>query len=77
MIQETRLIMLPSDPCFYSILHGTLPPTFTGDQCLVTRADSGLIEAVSPENARDYALGGEWEEWEIIEEVLTDGMGFA
>ncbi len=76
MNQTERLIMVPSDPLFYSILHGTLPPNFTGDQCLISRSGSGVVEAVSPEEAWEYALGGEFEEWEQEEEDLINGLGF-
>lgn len=59
---ENRLILLPCDPEFHQILNGTLPMNFDGSQCVVQRAGSGLLEAVSFENAIEYALGGEYDE---------------
>ena len=62
MISSDRLILLPSDPEFHEILHGTLPVDFDGSQCVVQRAGSGLLESVSFLDAIEYAMGGEYDE---------------
>ncbi len=62
MIENDRLILLPSDPEFHQILNGTLPMDFDGSQCVVQRAGSGVLETVSCLDAIEYALGGEYDE---------------
>lgn len=54
-----RLIMLPSDPGFSEILHSKLPPTvWADDTCFVTRAESGMLEAVSLKMPLSMPMGG-------------------
>ena len=65
---ERRLIMLPWDEGFHEILNGSLPVDFDGSQCVVQRAGSGLLETVSFEAAIEYALGGEYDEFDEDEE---------
>ena len=65
---KNRLIMLPSDEGFHEILNGSLPVDFDGSQCVVQRAESGLLETVSFEAAIEFALGGEYDEIEEEEE---------
>jgi len=64
-----RLIMLPSDEGFFDILHSSLPVGFDGSQCVVQRAESGLLEAVSYSEAIEYALGGEYDEIDDEEDL--------
>lgn len=59
-----RLIMLPFDEGFYDILNGSLPADFDGSQCVVQRSVSGLLETVSFNEAIEYALGGEYDEFD-------------
>lgn len=60
---QERLIMLPFDPGFYDILHRKLPQGYTDyENCYVTKPDSGVVEAVTFEQAMEYALGGEYDE---------------
>ncbi|WP_055076441.1 hypothetical protein [Pseudanabaena sp. 'Roaring Creek'] len=70
-MMQDRLIMVPSDKGFHEILNGSLPVDFDGSQCVVARAGSGVLETVSFDEAIEYALGGEYdefdEEWEETE----------
>ena len=66
-----RLIMTPFDPGFYKILHSSLPPSSSEDQnCYVARADSEILEAVSYEEAWEYAWGGEYDELEADDDEV-------
>jgi hypothetical protein len=58
-----RLIMLPSDgDCFYSILHGNLPPDIGRTGRAIVRAETGLLEIASDAEVDAYLDSGEWDE---------------
>jgi hypothetical protein len=66
-----RLIMTPFDPGFYDILHSSLPPSSSDAQnCYVARAESEILEAVSYEEAWEYAWGGEYDELEADDDEV-------
>ena len=67
-----RLIMLPSDEGFHKILNGSLPMDFDGSQCVVQRSGSGVLETVAFNEAIEYALGGEYDEFDDDDEDLAD-----
>jgi hypothetical protein len=69
-----RLIMTPFDPGFYDILHSSLPPTSEGRNCYVARANSEILEAVSYEEAWEYAWGGEYDELDELDEDLDEDL---
>jgi len=64
---EDRLIMVPTDEGFHQILNSNLPIGFDGSQCVVQRSGSGVLETVSFDEAIEYALGGELDEFETDE----------
>jgi hypothetical protein len=57
-----RLIMVPSDGGFYSILHGNLPVNIKQTGRAIVRADSGLLEVASDDEVDSYLDSGEWDE---------------
>jgi hypothetical protein len=60
--------MVPSDEGFYDILNGSLPMDFDGSQCVVARSGSRVLETVSFNEAIEYALGGELDLLDDLEE---------
>jgi hypothetical protein len=55
-------LLLPNHPDFYKALDELpLPFDFAAGQCVIQRADSLILEAVSAKEAIDYAFGGEHE----------------
>lgn len=60
-------LILPGSPAFEATLGAVLPPDWqqVADQhsalVVVVRPDTGLMEVVSPEEAREYAFGGEYD----------------
>lgn len=63
------MIILPGDPEFDQVLGMTMPldlqqkaAELSGEYCLVARAGSGILEAVSFAEAQEYMLGGEYDE---------------
>lgn len=75
-------LILPGSREFEETLGGCLPPDWhqVADQhsefAFVFRADTGLMEAVSPQEAREYALGGEFDiRLDAIGEAIGEGEG--
>jgi hypothetical protein len=66
-------LLLPGDAGFWSTLHGSLPPgwrdsvdsDFNG--YFGVRADSLLLEPLSPGEVDDYLAGGEYDELEYLD----------
>jgi hypothetical protein len=68
-LEESRLILLPTDPGFADIL--SLPPpgwrdkaTGDGDSFIARSNQGGILDLVSWDEAMDYVWGGELEELE-------------
>jgi hypothetical protein len=60
---QSEILYLPGDLEFDETLGRQLPPTISGQEWVyVARANSGILEAVSPETATEYLYGGEYDE---------------
>ncbi len=59
---QERLIMLPQDSGFFSILHGQLPIGINKTGRAIVRAESGLLEVVPDSVVDEYLGSGEWDE---------------
>jgi hypothetical protein len=56
-------LILPGDPLFDATLGMVLPPSpLSTEVCFVARAGSGILEPVTAAQAREYLLGGEYDE---------------
>lgn len=70
MSDSESLLLLPGDPGFDDILGRTLPCDWeavaaqnSGEYAFVCRADQGgIMQAVSVQEATEYAFGGEYDE---------------
>jgi hypothetical protein len=68
-------LLLPGDPGFYETLHGSLPPGWRNGVdsdfggYFAVKADSLLLEPLSPEEVADYMEGGEYDELEWLEDA--------
>ena len=67
------LLILPNNPFFYEALDSLpMPFDFNPSKCVVQRTESLLLETVSSKDAREYALGGEYDEVDDCDEELGD-----
>jgi hypothetical protein len=56
-------LILPGDPLFDATLGMVLPPSpLSTEVCFVARVGSGILEPVTAAQAREYLLGGEYDE---------------
>lgn len=68
-IETEAGLILPGHPFFDEYLYGTLPLNWRNfafhnpDFAFVTRAGSGLLEAVSEAEMTEYLEGGEYDQW--------------
>ncbi len=68
---QNRLLMLPTDPGYFDILHGFIPPWqkaahHDSNQAMVVDAGTGLLRSVDFDGLEDYAYGGELDEVEAV-----------
>lgn len=76
---SSDLLILPGDPRFTETLGRSLPVGYehirdkhNGDVAYVCRYDlGGVVEAVSLQEATDYAYGGEWQTMDEYNEELS------
>ena len=66
MLWTEPLIAIPGDPCFDLIWQNPrVAQEFLGQQqYLVADHNSGLLRPATPDEAIEYAFGGEWDEAE-------------
>jgi hypothetical protein len=56
-------LILPGNPLFDMTLGMALPPSpLSTEVCFVARAGSGILEPASPDQVREYLMGGEYDE---------------
>ena len=66
---QNRMIMLPSDPGYFDILHGFIPPWelaahHDGDHAMVVDSGTGLLRSANFGEIEEYVYGGELDEVE-------------
>ena len=72
------MIITPDHPEFYEILHSTPPPGWRNSidssykGCMAVREGSLLLQPLSPEEAREYIYGGEFEELAWLDDCDAD-----
>jgi hypothetical protein len=67
------MILTPwNDPYFYDTLHGSLPPNYSGG-ALVVDVETGVLREVNSQGFWEYALGGELDVVESMQEEVISG----
>ena len=72
------MIMLPSHPDFYSILHSSPPPGWQNQinsdfhGCFAVREDSLMLMPLTPKEEWEYLNGGEYDSLEYLEDAYSN-----